>query len=519
MGRHLSLEEKVGQLMMFGFKEQTIPDHIKEFIVNHNLGGIIHFSRNIVEPNQIRELNEELQELAKKSASGSELLISLDQEGGSVARLNKGVSVSPGNMALGATANPDLAEKAALIMGEELRAVGFNVNLAPCVDVNNNPQNPVIGVRSYGSEPKLVGDMGEAAIKGFQKHLLAVAKHFPGHGDTHVDSHLSLPTIEHSWERLKQIELPPFEQAIQSGVGGILAAHVLFPALEPDPTLPATLSPNVLTKLLREELGFQGLIFTDCMEMEAITKQYTMGEAAVLAIKAGIDIVLVSHTPERQKEAYWAVVEAVKSGRISMERIDQSIERINRAKERLVSLGDQPCAIGQASNLKVMEEIVEASITVVQDKGNLPLRCQDVLVVETVAQATSIAEERILGTSSLTEALRRAGLTVQGEQVGLTCTIEDKKRLVDLATNLPLVIVVSQDAHRYEGQSELIQEIIKVAQEVIVIGARTPYELNFFSEVSTYIAVYSNREIVWQPVVNLLTGKIKAKGKLPVSLG
>lgn len=518
MGKNLTLEEKVGQLMMFGFREQNVPEYIKEFILHHNLGGIVHFSRNIVDPEQIKAVNDELQDLAQQSPSGTDLLISLDQEGGSVARLTKGVSVSPGNMALGATRNPQLVEEASAIVAEELRAVGFNVNLAPCVDVNNNGLNPVIGVRSYGSDPQLVGELGVAAIKGLQRHLLAVAKHFPGHGDTNVDSHLNMPIINHDWERLSTVELPPFEQAINAGVGAILAAHVLFPALESNPRLPATLSHNVLTKLLREQLGYEGLIFTDCMEMEAITKQYPMGEAAVLAIEAGVDMVLVSHTPERQAEAYWAVVDAVKSGRISRERIDQSYARIKKAKEALAVTKDLPRTIGNRAHREVMEQIVRESLTVVQDRGNLPLTQENLVVIETRAQATSIAEEKISDAQGLGETLRKAGFKVQGAKVGLTCSAEEKSRLVELATNQPLVIIVSQDAHRYEGQSELIQEVIEVAQEVIVIGARTPYELNSFPQVPTYVAAYSNRSVVWGPLVELLTGKIQAQGKLPVSL-
>jgi beta-N-acetylhexosaminidase len=519
MGKNLTLEEKVGQLMMFGFKQREVPEYIKEFILQHNLGGIIHFSRNIVDPEQIKGVNAELQDLARQSPSGTDLLISVDQEGGSVARLTTGVSVSPGNMGLGATKNPQLVEEVAAIMGEELRAVGFNVNLAPCVDVNNNPLNPVIGVRSYGSEPSLVGELGKAAIKGFQRHLLATAKHFPGHGDTNVDSHLSMPIITHDWERLSAVELPPFEQAIAAGVEVILAAHVLFPALESNPRLPATLSHNVLTKLLREKLGFTGLIFTDCMEMEAITKQYSMGEAAVLAIEAGVDMVLISHTPERQSEAYWAVIDAVKSGRISMERIEESYARVKKAKETLAKMENEPRTIGSQAHFEVMRQTVRESLTVVQDRGNLPLQQQEFVVIETRAQATSIAEEKINDAQGLADYLRGAGFRVQGEKIGLTCSADERKKLVELTTNQPLVIIVSQDAHRYEGQSELIQEIIEVAQEVIVIGARTPYELNSFPQVPTYVAAYSNRSVVWEPLVELLTGKIQAQGKLPVSLG
>lgn len=518
MRQHLSLEEKVGQLMMFGFQGKSVPPHIKEFITKGNLGGIIHFSRNISDPKQIRALNEELQGLARKSPGGSDLLISIDQEGGSVVRLTNGVSVSPGNMALGAANSLELTEQVGAIMGEELRAAGFNINLAPCLDVNNNSHNPVIGVRSFGSDPHKVAELGVAFIRGLQKHLAAVAKHFPGHGDTHVDSHLSLPVIEHSWERLASVELVPFKKAIEAGVIGILAAHVYFPTLEPNPNLPATLSPEVLTKLLRERLGFSGLILTDCMEMEAITNNFSMAEAAVLTIEAGSDIVLVSHTPKRQKEAYRAVVQAVKQGRLTVSRIEQSLERISAVKKRLLANTKKPSPVSLAKSAQVMEKVVQKSLTVVRGENELPLQPGPVYVIETAAQATSIAEEKIESTSTLANALEKAGFTVERELVGLTLSEGEIKKLAKVAANRPLVIIVSQSAHRHQGQGEMIRKVVDVAGKVVVIGARTPYELTAFPNVTTYIAAYTNRSFIWPQVVNLLTGKIKGEGRLPVIL-
>ncbi|HHY09406.1 MAG TPA: beta-N-acetylhexosaminidase [Firmicutes bacterium] len=514
---HLSLKEKVGQLMMFGFAGKAIPPHIEKFITEGNLGGIIHFSRNIDDPKQIRALNDELQALAKRSPSGLDLLISIDQEGGSVVRLTNGVSVSPGNMALGAADSAELAEQVGQVMGEELRAAGFNINLAPCLDVNNNSKNPVIGVRSFGSDPVKVAELGSALIRGLQRHLAAVGKHFPGHGDTHVDSHLSLPVIDHSWERLEAVELVPFKKAIETGVKGILAAHVFFPTLEPNPNLPATLSPAVLTKLLRERLGFTGLILTDCMEMEAITKNFSLGEAAVLTIEAGSDIVIVSHTPERQKEAVRAVVEAVERGRIPEERIDESLARIYALKKGFRADSQKPASLSGAAKSDVMAAAVEKSLTVVRGKNELPLQRGPVYVIETAAQATSIAEEKIEGSTTLADALAKEGFTVEREQVGLTVGGGEIKRLAAKAANHSLVIIVAQDAHRHAGQAEMIRQVA-AASKTIVIGARTPYELTALPNAAAYIAVYTNRAFVWPQVAALLVGKIKGQGRLPVTL-
>ena len=473
MRQDLSVEEKVGQLMMFGFPGQTITEHIREFILNHHLSGIIHFARNIDNPEQIQTLNHDLQTLAKSSPRGTGLFIAVDQEGGSVARLTEGVSVSPGNMALGAARSLERAEEVGRVTGEELRILGFNINLAPCVDVNNNPANPVIGVRSFGSDPQRVAQLGAASIKGLQEHVIAVAKHFPGHGDTHVDSHLGLPVIDYNWERLNTVELVPFRKAIEAGVEGMLAAHIFFPAFESNPNRPASLSYGVLTKLLREELGFQGLIMTDCMEMQAITKHFSMADAAVLTVEAGSDLVLISHTPSLQSEAYWAVVDAVKSGRISEERIDESVARVQAAKERFQVKTPYPGSVGTEANLKVMEAASEESITVVKDQGNLPLATSKRgLVIETKTQATSLAEDKISGTASLGGALTEEGLVVDRYEVGLECTEEEIKKLVNLSTNYPFVIMVTQDAHRYPSQAQCVRELNK-ATKVIVVGART----------------------------------------------
>ncbi|KAF4325166.1 hypothetical protein G195_001310 [Phytophthora kernoviae 00238/432] len=221
------------------------------------------------------------------------LMISVDQEGGMVARIDKeGVTQVPGNMALGATGNPEYTLECAQILGHELKSIGIDMNLAPVLDVNNNILNPVIGVRSYGENAESVAAHGAAAIKGYQSRgVAATAKHFPGHGDTAVDSHLGMVTVPHERNRLEQVELLPFRRAIEAGVDAIMTAHVIFPAIEPEP-IPATLSRKVLTGLLREEMGFEGIIITDCLEMHAISKPYGVAEAAIRAVEAGADLIL-----------------------------------------------------------------------------------------------------------------------------------------------------------------------------------------------------------------------------------
>ncbi|HKM43761.1 MAG TPA: beta-N-acetylhexosaminidase, partial [Limnochordia bacterium] len=474
----LSLEAKIGQLLMFGFTGTTVSPHIKEFIVKHNLGGVIHFAHNVQDPNQLTHLNQEFQNLAKLSPSGSGLIIAVDQEGGTVARLTAGVTVLPSAMALGAIDSAEITEKVCAVAGLELRATGINMNLAPVVDVNNNPLNPVIGVRSFGENAESVARLGAAAIRGYQRHVAAVAKHFPGHGDTDLDSHLALPVIQHSRERLDQVELLPFKEAIAQGVTGIMTAHVVFPAIEDTPGLPSTLSYQVLTKLLREELGFEGLIMTDCMEMAAIKETYGTVEAAVMAIEAGADMVLISQTEELQSSAFTALVAAVRSGRIAEERIDQSLARVRRAKEALQWEQPELAVVGSQGHVEVVREAIRRSITLVRRQDNLPLGNERVLVVEPIRKAASIAEDVLMNMGTLSLSLKANGLVNVAEcPVEMEISSEDHHAILAQAQGYDKIVVVTSDAHRHEGQARLVHDLVENGSDVIIVGNRTPYEL------------------------------------------
>lgn len=264
----MTLEEKIGQMFQVGFKGTKVTSDIKEMIEDYYVGGIIYFRRNIESLQQVSGLSNELQILSASKRPGLPLMISTDQEGGMVSRLVGGTHF-PGNMILGATRNVRLAKRDGQAIARQLKAVGINMDFAPVLDVNNNPLNLVIGARSFGGDPLLVANLGIAFIKGMQAEgVITCAKHFPGHGDTAIDSHLGLPVIKHGKEHLEKVELYPFKQAIKVGVDSIMTAHIYFPALEPRKGVPATLSYNVLTGLLRRELGFAGLIISDCMEMK-----------------------------------------------------------------------------------------------------------------------------------------------------------------------------------------------------------------------------------------------------------
>ncbi|MFW6410132.1 MAG: beta-N-acetylhexosaminidase, partial [Halanaerobiales bacterium] len=400
--RQMSLEEKIGQLFMVGFPGSDVDENIKNMIEEYHVGGIIYFRRNIDSLNQVTDLCRELQ---KSSFTSSELplLIATDQEGGIVSRL-KGGTHFPGNMSLGATRSQDLAFKAGKATGRELKYTGINMNLAPVLDVNNNPDNPVIGVRSFGEDPELVADLGTAYMEGLQSEgVIATGKHFPGHGDTAVDSHLNLPVIEHDRERLNKVELYPFQEAINQNIDSIMTAHVHFPAIESEPEIPATLSEKVLNGLLREEMNFQGVIITDCMEMSAIADSSGTVEGAVKTLQAGSDLVLISHTYEKQVQAIQGVIKAVKESRISEKSIDNSLKRILELKEKRMGLDSERFdknmkknKLNPELNREIAQKIAEKGITLAKDEELIPVKNienKDIAVINFESSVNSQVED------------------------------------------------------------------------------------------------------------------------------
>ncbi len=327
----MTLHEKIGQMLLFGWQSTAQADAL---VTEFAAGGVILMGRNISTPAETSAHIAHLQRLARKRGLPP-LFVATDQEGGRVQRLGPPrYPKRPSQREIGTASSSDAARTAARKIGTELAALGFNWDFAPVLDIDSNPQNPVIGDRAYSSRPDTVAAFGTAAIAGFQDdaRILACGKHFPGHGDTDTDSHFALPTIRRSRAALDALELVPFRAAIQSGVAAIMTAHILFPAL--DPTLPATLSPTILTGLLRQELGFNGLIITDDLEMKGVADHWGAPEAAVLAACAGADILLCCHEWDTQRAIQAALFSAVQTGRFTEDRLDQSLERIAAAKAK-----------------------------------------------------------------------------------------------------------------------------------------------------------------------------------------
>ncbi len=331
--KNLSLEQKLGMLLMVGVPGNAMSGEVRRIIEDYKPGGIILFGYNISSKKATEKFIGDMQRESMR-ANGFPLFISLDQEGGRVIRIVDGVTQFPGAMAMGIADDEELVGTSARILGMQLRLMGVNMNLAPVLDVNNNPKNPVINTRAFGSSPAVVSRMGVAYMKGLQGALcIAVGKHFPGHGDTADDSHLTLPVIPYTFARLMDIELVPFIQAIERGIDGIMTVHIAYPEIQKDNS-PATISKYFLTDLLRTRMGFDGVIITDDMEMHAITKNYDIGEAAVKAVAAGVDIVLVSGHGRAARQIRDSLRRAVEKGDLSIERIDSSVKRIMELKLR-----------------------------------------------------------------------------------------------------------------------------------------------------------------------------------------
>lgn len=329
----LSIEQKIGQLLMFALPGDSLNKENIELISKYLPGGVIFFGYNFSEKSDLSRFTNDLQSLAM-DRYGIPLFISTDQEGGRVVRIKTNITQFPGNFALGVTGNYRDIEKMARITGMELRMKGINMNLAPVLDVNNNPLNPVINSRSFGSSPEVVAKAGAAYIKGIQKaKCIAAAKHFPGHGDTQSDSHHVLPVINHNMERLKKVELLPFYSALKAKVECVMSAHIRFPFID-ESNEPATLSSFFLTELLRGDMKFKGIAMTDDLEMNAVSGKMNIGEAAVKSFLAGTDVILVSSYGKNVSVIFNALLLAVKEGVINMDRLDESVNRIIELKLR-----------------------------------------------------------------------------------------------------------------------------------------------------------------------------------------
>lgn len=513
----MTLQEKIGQLFMFGF-DATVPnDHAIKLIKDYKVGNVILFARNVKTPEQLFQLNQNLQKLALEHI-GIPLFIGIDQEGGMVTRILDGGTFFPGAMTIAASHNPENAYLVGKHMGQELKALGINMNFAPVLDVNNNPKNPVIGVRSYSDDPQMVSEYGIAFIKGLQENVIATGKHFPGHGDTHVDSHLALPRVSYGMDRLNKIELVPFRYAINQGIKAMMSSHIDFPALTEN-GLPTTLSKKCMTGFLREELGFEGLIVTDGMQMKAIQDNYTTVGGALMAIEAGANIVCICHSEELQIEAAKRLYDAVIHNELSVELINERVNRVLKYKTEL-DVTDLSVGYDTVKNIVENQRTKEFSYQVVESAATLvkgqPLKIKEhALFVGILPKATTIADETD-GEHHLIKDIKREIPNLDTMVISVNPDEKEIKKVVDLSKSYKQVILTTFNANIYLPQIDLVNALSKTCDDLHVISMRNPYDLFYTKEIKNNVCLYEYTPNSIRVLLNYLKGDISLLGKLPV---
>jgi beta-glucosidase-like glycosyl hydrolase len=440
-----------------------------------------------------------------------------------------GATEFPSFMALGATGDPELAYRMGWVTGVEARAVGVHVPFAPVLDVNNNPDNPIINVRSLGEDPRTVATLGTAFVRGVQDAgALATGKHFPGHGDTQTDSHLDLPVIRATREQLDSVELFPFAQAVREGIAAIMTAHIAMPSLTGDESLPATLAPQVLTGLLREGMGFEGLIFTDAMDMYAIDRRFPREEAAVRALEAGADVILM---PPDVQAARDGLVAAVRQGRIAEERLDRSVRRVLGAKERLGLPGGRSVPpeevalrVGIPAHDSSAQAVADRSITLLRnERGLLPL------LGTPTARVLSVTFRRdtdLLAGQVFNTALRGHYPRLVTAELGRSSPPASYQALLERARDSDLVVVsLHVTTVSYSGQIAIPEEAASFIRRLaesgvphIVISFGNPYLLRDFPDVQAYMLAWSGVDASQLAAVRAIFGEIPIQGRMPTRI-
>lgn len=534
--KNMTLEEKIGQMFMPAVYYDGDKNQLKKYIdmiKNYKLGGVILFPENL-DVAQLVTLTHDIQD-----ASKIPLLISTDQEGGLVYRLKDGTKL-PGNMAIGATRSTELAYKNGQVVASELKAVGINWNLAPVADINSNPANPIIGIRSFGSYPDLVSRMTIAYMKGEQSQNIAIClKHFPGHGDVSVDSHLGLGIVNKNIEQLEKNELKPFSDAIKAGADAVMSAHLSFPALDStkikirtsegtikEIIIPATLSYKILTDFLRKKLGFNGIIITDAMNMKAISDNFNSVDAAIRAIKAGADIVLM---PTDLAGSYNELLRQVKNGDIPESRIDQSVKRIILLKNKIGIFNMHPMNLEKSidtakkilsspTHKAIEKETAQMAITLVRNnKHVIPLKSTIIQKKKILVIAGN--EDRINQYVSQIYRFHPYNISTLLIKDDILNSNKDLDNMTKTAINrADIIVIATVDITRNNNQIVKILNKYGKEKNIILIAVKNPYDIMYYPNADTYITQYGWNKANYEAAVEVIFGKIIPRGKLPVNI-
>ncbi|HWD07263.1 MAG TPA: glycoside hydrolase family 3 protein [Amycolatopsis sp.] len=535
----MTLEEKVGQLFVTWVNGKSADevnarnqadfgvDTPAQVIRKYHLGGVIYFNNdtrdNFDDPAQVARLSNGLQRAAASSGARIPLQIGTDQEGGTVTRMGAPATEFPNSMAIAAgrdAADATDATDASTVLGHELRAVGINQDFAPDADVNSNPANPVIGVRSFSGRPDLAAQFVTAEVKGYQNSgrpaetVAATAKHFPGHGDAATDSHTGLPRIDRSEADWRKIDVPPFKAAIAAGIDSIMSAHIQFPSLDPSGE-PATLSKPIITGKLRDELGYDGVVITDSLEMQGVRELHSDADIPVLALKAGVDQLLM---PVHLDVAINSVINAVKSGDLPMRRIDQSVLRVLKLKLHrgiLTSPFDNPAqvpkTVGTPANLATAQRIADKSITAIaNDAGVLPLKRKPATALVTGWGVTA--------TQALADRLTAHGTKTTALPTGQTPSDELITQAAAAAEKTDLVIVLTNNLGQFPRQNNLLAALMATGTPVVAVAAQIPYDAGYANPVPTWLATYGYLTPSLEALAKVVLGQAAPGGKLPVDV-
>jgi beta-N-acetylhexosaminidase len=503
----------VARLMWIVLEGPAI-DAEADALLRRGVGGVILFSRNITGIEQLRDLTAEL----RRRAPGP-LRIAIDHEGGHVARIGAPLTRFPSAMAMAAAGSEELVEACARAAARELTWLGIDVNLAPVLDVAVDPRNPSVGVRAFGSDPAVVGRFGAAAVRGYRAGgVAATAKHFPGHGRSAVDPHHALPIVPGGLDELRRIDLPPFRAAIHAGVELVMASHAAYDGLTDG--LPSTVSPRILSGLLRGELGFDGLILTDALAMRALADDVGIAEGAVGAIVAGADVAM----PIDQQAATLAALEsAVEHGRIAPERLADALRRVAWLDARLAIHAPDLDRLPSAAHAELALDVARRSLTLRSSGDRLPLAAGTaVAVIDFASRRPSPIEEAepSSGPASLAAALVRAGLrAAEVRPTGTpTAAVADRRAALEAAARAEVVVCATRDAYLWEADGELVAELAAADRPVVTVALRNPYDLEVLARTDEAIAAYADVPATFAALADALTGRSSFVGRLPATL-